>query len=123
MNAQYETELRTFASKYQPPKKIPSAVEKQEDYYKGFRSIVVLVWMACNLALAAVVLNAGGFERLEVGSPDENNRATIYMQVVLWSVAGLSAFRFVGAVWFLIVRLVSCLARFLSFICLPVRVL
>ena len=115
MNAQYEAELRAFSTKYKPPKKIPSAVEKQEDYYKGFRSVVVLVWMACNLVLAAVVLNAGGFDRLEVGSPDANSRATIYMQVVLWSVAGLSAFRFVGAVWFLVVRVVSSLTCCPSF--------
>jgi len=34
-----------------------------------------------------------------------SQRSTIYMTVVLWSVAGLSAFRFVGSLWFLIVRL------------------
>ena len=104
LNAQYEAELRAFATKYSVPKKIPSPSEKQEDYYKGFRSGVVLVWMFCNLALAAVVTNAG-MERLTVDN-NIQDRANIYMQVVLWSVAGLSAFRFVGAVWFLIVRMV-----------------
>ncbi|TKA59245.1 Chitin synthase A [Cryomyces minteri] len=103
LNTQYETELRAFATKYAPPKKVHTPAEKQEDYYKGFRSAVVLVWMFCNLALSAVVLNAGG---VEVVTPDNGTtqRSTIYMSVVLWSVAGLSAFRFVGAVWFLIVR-------------------
>ncbi|KAK5065448.1 hypothetical protein LTR16_010138, partial [Cryomyces antarcticus] len=104
LNTQYETELRAFATKYAPPKKVHTPAEKQEDYYKGFRSAVVLVWMFCNLALSAVVLNAGG---VEVVTPDNGTtqRSTIYMSVVLWSVAGLSAFRFVGAVWFLIVRM------------------
>jgi hypothetical protein len=31
----------------------------------------------------------------------------IYMAVVLWSVAGLSIFKFLGAMWFLTVRMVS----------------
>src|ERR1700761_4899087 len=62
LNTQYESELRTFSSKYEPPKKVLSASAKQEDYYKGFRSAVVLAWMFCNLALCAVVLQTGGLE-------------------------------------------------------------
>ncbi|KAF2229336.1 glycosyltransferase family 2 protein [Viridothelium virens] len=193
LNTQYEEELRVFATPYKPPKKEASASEKQEDYYKGFRSAVVLAWMFCNLALAAIILNVGGVESLNIGShpsstssssaaakmlmaratqapvhvdwtnlpregvaqptvtpaPDwpsaqelgieeylqptptrndlarrqatssaptssstsdsdqdvVNERAQIYMEVVLWSVAGLSAFRFIGAMWFLVVRI------------------
>ncbi|CAC9886662.1 unnamed protein product [Aureobasidium pullulans] len=98
LNSQYEEELRVFSTKWTPPEKAPSAAEKHEDYYKGFRSAVVLAWMFCNLALAAVVLNTGGLDRV--------SRSTIYMSVVLWSVAVLSAFRFIGACWFLVVRLI-----------------
>lgn len=110
LNTQYEAELRVFATKWVEPKKDPSAEDKQEDYYKGFRSSVVLFWMFCNLALCAVVLVTAGvdvsLEDDEV-SKEKTERAKIYMSVVLWSVAGLSAFRFVGAMWFLIVRMVS----------------
>ncbi|GAB7350007.1 hypothetical protein MBLNU459_g0683t1 [Dothideomycetes sp. NU459] len=104
LNTQYETELQLFSTKWEPPKKVMSAQEKHEDYYKGFRSAVVLAWMFCNLALAAVVLNAGGLEKVSVDTSD-TQRSTIYMSVVLWSVAGLSAFRFIGAMWFLVIRL------------------
>jgi chitin synthase len=110
LNTQYETELRVFSTKYIEPKKVPSAQDKQEDYYKGFRSAVVLAWMFCNLALCAVVLQTGGLQvTAKTGSEDadERRKATIYLAVVLWSVAGLSAFRFIGAMWFLIVRMVS----------------
>jgi chitin synthase len=111
LNTQYETELRAFSTKYVEPKKIPTASDKQEDYYKGFRSGVVLFWMFCNLGLTALVLQSGGLE-VTVSDPDEaakkkNDAATIYLAVVLWSVAGLSAFRFIGAMWFLVVRMVS----------------
>lgn len=104
LNSQYEAELRAFATKWEPPKKVVSQADKHEDYYKGFRSAVVLAWMFCNLALAAVVLNAGGIQRVSVSTDSDDQRTTIYMAVVLWSVAALSAFRFVGACWFLVVR-------------------
>ncbi|KAL1310588.1 hypothetical protein AAFC00_000864 [Neodothiora populina] len=113
LNTQYETELATFSTKYEVPVKAMSPQEKHEDYYKGFRSAVVLAWMFCNLALAAVVLNTGGLDRVQIGKKtdtdtsseeEQTQRSTIYMAVVLWSVAGLSAFRFIGACWFLVVR-------------------
>lgn len=66
-----------------------------------------MAWMFCNLALAAVVLNTGGLEKVTLSSDAdvvETQRSTIYMSVVLWSVAGLSAFRFVGSFLFLLVR-------------------
>ena len=109
LNSQYESELRLMATKPAKEVKAVSEAEHQEDYYKGFRSAVVLVWMFCNFALAAVVLSAGGLETVKIGKDQTTatQRSTIYMAVVLWSVAGLSLFRFIGAVWFLIVRLVS----------------
>lgn len=154
LNSQYESELRVFSSKYKVEKKKESAEEKQEDYYKGFRSAVVLVWMFCNLGLAAAVLATGGFERLE-NPPSSSASATasaaaglkrdamywgdgptrttylrarqtsatntagattdesivdqnsiIYMKVILYSVAVLSAIRWVGSLWFLFLRLI-----------------
>lgn len=117
LNTAYEKEIMLFSTKYVEPKKVPTAQDKQEDYYKGFRSGVVLAWMFCNLALCAVVLQTAGLEvTVEEGERDieRNRKAKIYMMIVLWSVAGLSAFRFVGAVWFLIVRMVSLACSFLS---------
>ncbi|KAF2726314.1 glycosyltransferase family 2 protein [Polychaeton citri CBS 116435] len=106
LNTQYETELRAFSTKWVAPKKDISPQEKHEDYYKGFRSAVVLAWMFCNLALAAVVLNVGGIEKIQVDTEKaQQQRSNIYLGVVLYSVAALSAIRFIGAVWFLVVRL------------------
>ncbi|KAF7188378.1 Chitin synthase C [Pseudocercospora fuligena] len=108
LNTQYEEELRTFSTKYEAPAKVVTQEQKHEDYYKGFRSAVVVGWMLCNLALAAVVLNAGGLNRVDVGDNDdetEAERSTIYMAVVLYSVAALAAVRFIGACWFLVIRL------------------
>jgi chitin synthase len=104
LNAQYEAEMRKIVMKAPPEKREMSDAEKQEDYYKAFRSRVVMIWLICNFALVAVVLSTGGLERLAT-STDDTTKSTIYMAVVLWSVAGLSAFKFIGAMWFLIVRM------------------
>jgi len=110
LNTQYERELASFRTKFIEPKKKADPATKQEDYYKGFRSAVVLFWMFTNLALCAVVLQTGGLRVAVTNNPNAadqqaNLRAKIYMAVILWSVAGLSLVRFIGAVWFLIVRL------------------
>ena len=104
LNAQYEAEMRKIVMKAPEEKREFTAAEKQEDYYKSFRSRVVLVWLICNFALVAVVLSTAGLERISA-STDDTTKSTIYMAVVLWSVAGLSAFKFIGAMWFLIVRM------------------
>jgi len=107
--------LAKFATK--PPKEKPNISEedRQADYYKGFRSAVVLAWVFCNFALGAVVLSAAGLETFDnTSSTNSTNqdktqteRSMIYMEVVLWSVAALSMFKFIGAMWFLVVRMVS----------------
>ncbi len=105
LNAQYEAEMRAFASKAPEEKREMSASERQEDYYKGFRSQVVLFWLMCNFGLVAVVLSTAGLDRIDTTSESDDKRSAIYLAVVLWSVAGLSAFKFIGAMWFLIVRM------------------
>lgn len=109
LNTQYETELRVFSTKYAAPPKSISPEQKHEDYYKGFRSAVVLAWMFCNLALAAIVLNAGETGNLDGKADDktdeESVRSTIYLAVVLYSVAALAAVRFIGCCWFLVTRI------------------
>ena len=87
-------------------KRQDSEEQRQEDYYKTFRSRVVLAWVCSNFALCGIVLNVSGFERIDTQSNNSQN-STIYLGVILWSVAGLSLFRFTGACWFLIVRIVS----------------
>lgn len=107
LNSQYESELMVFSRKFVVEKKKPSESDRQEDYYKGFRSAVVLIWMFCNLALCAVVLNLSSFH-LKSSTDEEvtsSQNSIIYMAVVLYSVAGVSAVRFIGSTWFLILRL------------------
>ncbi|KAI0472823.1 glycosyltransferase family 2 protein [Xylariaceae sp. FL0804] len=117
LNAQYERELAVFSKKHVEVQKPPSEAQKAEDqldYYRWIRSLVVLIWMIMNFGLVALVLNTAGAENFDTGSSSDsdetteeelNQRTTLYMTVILWSVAGLSAFKFAGALWFLVVRM------------------
>lgn len=116
LNAQFDAEIRKFGLKAPEEKREFSASEIQEDYYRGFRSRVVLFWIVCNFGLVASVLSTAGLSRLMSDKKSTNldnqssstivdNRSTIYLAIVLWSVAGLSAFKFLGSMWFLLVRM------------------
>jgi hypothetical protein len=91
LNALYTEGLKLFEHKAPEEVKEPSKNDVQQDYYKGFRSAVVLAWMFCNAILIAVVLKSGGLSRLSVRKDaDAERRKTqvieIYLKVVLWSV-------------------------------------
>ncbi|KAH7325805.1 chitin synthase-domain-containing protein [Stachybotrys elegans] len=114
LNAQYQREVQLFSSKHVEVKKAPTPSqleEKKMDYYRGVRTGVVLIWMLMNFALAAVVLSSAGLDSITPGNANEDPelqqqaRSNLYMTIILWSVAGLSAFKFIGAMWFLIVRM------------------
>ncbi|KAI1332539.1 glycosyltransferase family 2 protein [Xylariaceae sp. FL0255] len=115
LNAQYEKELAVFRNKHVEVKKPlteSQLSEKQMDYYRWIRSLVVLIWIITNFALVALVLSTAGVEELapsntstNSGDDDDTARTTLYTTIILWSVVGLSAFKFIGAMWFLVVRL------------------
>ncbi|KAG5801386.1 hypothetical protein H9Q74_013352 [Fusarium xylarioides] len=113
LNAQYQRELAVFAQKHVEVKTTPTPSqlqEKQMDYYRGIRTGVVLIWMVSNFGLAALVLSSAGLDRISPNKDKDHeaeqlSRSNIYMSIVLWSVAGLSAFKFIGAMWFLVVRM------------------
>lgn len=112
LNAQYQREVALFSAKFKAVKTAPTETqlqEKQLDYYRGVRTGVVLIWMITNFALAALVLSSAGLGKITPGTAshedEQKARTNIYMAIVLWSVAVLSSFKFLGAMWFLIVRL------------------
>ncbi|MCJ1324715.1 Chitin synthase, class 1 [Thelotrema lepadinum] len=124
LNAQYDDQMKIIAQKAPKEVKTLSAEDKQQDYYKGFRSGVVLVWIFSNLVLAAAILSTD-IDDLDVSNKNqtEEQRAIIYMQVILFSVAGLSAFRFIGAMWFLILRLLKSTGKTMAHPLLPLLIL
>ena len=106
LDEQYEAEMRVLSVKAEVEVQIVTPEQKQKDYYAGVRSAVVLFWIFSNFGLAAAILNAGGLDRLVSDDEQiEKERSSIYLAVVLWSVAGLSVVRFIGSTWFLILKM------------------
>ncbi|KAG2068213.1 glycosyltransferase family 2 protein [Suillus decipiens] len=97
INAAYEDAILVLSSK--PPKadSKPDPATKQEDYYKTFRTNVLLVWTLSNALLAALIITAT--------SGTGSAAVTGYMAFILFSVAGLAFVRFLGSTTYMIVRL------------------
>ncbi|KAG8935649.1 Chitin synthase, class 1 [Tulasnella sp. 418] len=99
INAAYEDAMALLASKSSKPQQKRDAQTKQEDYYRQFRTNVLLTWTLSNAVLAAIITrtvdNGQGLSPL----------AGAYMAFILYAVAGLAAFRFFGSTAYLVVRL------------------
>lgn len=90
----------------------PDADEVEKDYYLFIRSMTVLFWMVSNFVIIAVVLETGGINQLG-GRPVSTDavglstNSEIFLTVILWIVAFMLLFRFVGCVLYLLLRLVG----------------
>lgn len=98
--------LRTDPPVPKPPKKRT----KDDSYYAFVRTMTVLVWMLSNAILIAVVLEIGGvatFTGDDTISKDDSisGNSEVFLTIILWIVAGLAAFRFIGCVMFLVLKL------------------
>lgn len=99
-NAVYLNELAIISTPAPKEVQVVNEEQKQEDYYKNFRSNVLLAWTMTNAALAVGILTGAGSASL-----DENKVASTYMAVLLYTVAGLAFFRFLGASLYMIIRM------------------
>ncbi|KAF8984145.1 Chitin synthase, class 1 [Entomortierella lignicola] len=97
INNAYDEAVSTLSVKPEEFKKHRDAKTKQEDYYREIRTRVLLTWIMSNALLVAVI-TSGIFG-------DLRKTSTVYLGIVLWSVAGLALFRFFGSVTYMILRL------------------
>ncbi|KAF8932619.1 chitin synthase 2 [Dissophora ornata] len=97
INNAYDEAVSALSIKTVEVKQHRDAKTKQEDYYREIRTRVLLAWIMSNALLVALVTSTafGNFK----------TNSTIYLGIVLWSVAGLALFRFVGSVTYMILRL------------------
>ncbi|KAF9336137.1 Chitin synthase, class 1 [Podila minutissima] len=97
INNAYDEAVSQLSIKTVEVKQSRDAKTKQEDYYREIRTRVLLAWIMSNAALVALVTsNIFG---------DFTKTSQVYLGIVLWSVAGLALFRFIGSVTYMILRL------------------
>lgn len=79
-----------------------------EDYYAFIRSMTVLVWMFSNFVIVALVLETGGFNQFDKSSTtNSTGRSEIFLTVILWTVAFMALFRFIGCLFYLFRRYIN----------------
>lgn len=106
INSNYEKFLRDLAVPEVKKASHRDAKTKQEDYYKLFRTRLVLSWMFSN-ALLIVALTSDAFtEWVATHNPNAQMSYNPYLTFIFWSVAGLSAVRFLGSTSYILLRLV-----------------
>ncbi|KAJ2460239.1 hypothetical protein GGF42_000962 [Coemansia sp. RSA 2424] len=74
------------------------AKTKREDDNKIFRTTLVLSWM-CTNAILVMVISSPWFEEITT-QKDDTGSHNYYLSFIFWSVAVLSAFRFIGSLWY-----------------------
>jgi chitin synthase len=103
LNEIYEEACMDLRKEVVPEMQHRDAKTKQEDYYRAFRTRLVLSWIISNLILVVVISSATTFDW--IGSFQD--RSTAYLGFILWSVAALAAIRFIGSTLYLILRVFS----------------
>ncbi|KAF9139618.1 Chitin synthase, class 1 [Linnemannia schmuckeri] len=99
INNAYDEAVSSLSIKTVEVKQGRDAKTKQEDYYREIRTRVLLSWIMSNALLVALVTSSA------FGGSGFAKNSQLYLGIVLWSVAGLAFFRFVGSVAYMILRL------------------
>ncbi|KAG0196219.1 Chitin synthase, class 1 [Mortierella sp. GBA30] len=97
INNAYDEAVSALSIKTVEVKQHRDAKTKQEDYYREIRTRVLLAWIMSNALLVALITSTT--------FGDFRTTSDVYLGVVLWAVAGLALFRFIGSVVYMILRL------------------
>ncbi|RAO66155.1 uncharacterized protein BHQ10_002167 [Talaromyces amestolkiae] len=101
IDSQFEVTVKRALEPWVEPKEDDQM--SLDDSYRNFRTTLVLLWVFSNLLLVLLITTN------EI--PWQNTsttRTSWYFEVVLWTTAGLSIFRFMGSMWFLVRSGILC---------------
>ncbi|KAF9363063.1 Chitin synthase, class 1 [Mortierella sp. NVP85] len=102
INEAYDEAIAELSHKVPEVHQSRSAATKQDDYYRGFRTRLVMAWIGSNGLLVALICSSAIEKKLTM--PDGSNA---YLAGIMWSVFGLSLFRFLGSTIYLFFSLFS----------------
>ncbi|KAG2199928.1 hypothetical protein INT47_009254 [Mucor saturninus] len=98
INCQYDEALFALDQKQTRNDDMGGTMTK-DDYYRSFRTHLVLAWIGCN-ALLVVFITAPDYESIF-----DQSVGTTYMSIMLWINCGLGIFRFLGSMIFLLLSI------------------
>ena len=97
----YDEALRSLRDRLEVPAPPIPESQLQEDYYRGVRTYLVIVWLSCNAVLAMIVSEV--YSNTHVAD-------NYYLKCILWFVAGLALFRAIGSCTFGVINVVQSIA-------------
>lgn len=107
--ADIDNNFREVVQRAVAPLIVQEVVEKPtaDDSNKTFRTRLVAFWLLTNGALVIAIENVNGLStdlsQAEIEKQQSNKQST-YFSIILWSTFGLSAFRFIGCLFYWIKR-------------------
>ncbi|KAI8929496.1 chitin synthase-domain-containing protein [Entophlyctis helioformis] len=106
INANYENFIRNLRQPRPTEKAVRDQKTKQEDYFRNFRTRVVLFWMLSNAAVIILFTNFAElaqqvFKQFNV---QESKAFNPYLKFIFYSVLVLTTIRFIGSTMYLITR-------------------
>ncbi|KAF9584673.1 Chitin synthase, class 2 [Lunasporangiospora selenospora] len=108
IDAIYQLNMQELMVRPEAVKEHRDKKTKQEDYYKMFRTRLVLSWMFTNALLVIAMTSSFSFnkdgEANKAVAPSKTDMFNPYLSMIFWSVAALSAVRFTGSTLYLILR-------------------
>jgi chitin synthase len=103
INANYDIFVREIQAPRPKASSTPDAKTKQDDYFRSFRTNVVLFWFFCNAILIVALTNQLFVAELNKRTRiDVDGQSNTYLKFIFYSVAGLGAIRFVGSTLYLL---------------------
>lgn len=109
MDDVYMSTLDDLRADAPPPAPVNLGKLRDDSYYHLIRTITVLAWLFTNCILIVVVLQSGALDTVTGVSETKDDKSMggfsqPFLTVILWIVAGLAAFRFVGSCLYLLSR-------------------
>ncbi|KAF8988801.1 Chitin synthase, class 1 [Haplosporangium bisporale] len=102
INEAYDDAIAELSHKVPEVHQSRSAATKQDDYYRGFRTRLVMAWIGSNGLLVAIICSTPMEQKLTL-----KDGSNAYLAAIMWSVFGLSIFRFFGSILYLFFSLFS----------------
>ncbi|KAL1920144.1 uncharacterized protein VTP21DRAFT_1290 [Calcarisporiella thermophila] len=106
IDAAFDEAMSEMSRKAEPPRQARDDKTKREDYYRSFRTQLVVFWILTNAILVVLITMLTGFG-IQQNATDRVDYTNTYLAIVLWSVVVLSAIRLIGSIAYLILHIVA----------------
>ncbi|KAJ1332905.1 hypothetical protein BSLG_008532 [Batrachochytrium salamandrivorans] len=107
INANYENFIRNLRQPRPNEKAKRDAKTKKEDYFRNFRTKIVLIWMFMNAAVIVMFTTEAVRDKiLPVLGIRQTKSFNPYLQFIFYSVLGLTLVRFIGSTTYLLTRVI-----------------